>query len=63
MKYHGSCPTCGAPGSVEHRNHSDDAGEHGTRSELLFARVLNGTPWREKPSSPPRHRDDNVPFD
>jgi hypothetical protein len=63
MSYPIVCPSCGAVQIDDRRSSGKDAAQTQGQSGTTFARILNGTPWKQKPMAPPRHRDDVVPYD
>jgi hypothetical protein len=63
MSYPLVCPDCGSTRLESHLVHGKEAATAKPRTDVDFARVLNGHQWREKPIAPPRYRDDVVPND
>jgi hypothetical protein len=62
MSYEFTCPDCGSTRQGHHHDGTDAVSRTSER-DVNFARVLNGTQWREKPEVAPQYRDDVVPND
>jgi predicted nucleic acid-binding Zn-ribbon protein len=62
MSYTHTCPECGS-NRLDHHHGSDVAASHTSERDVRFAQVLNGSQWRQRPDTDPRHRDDIVPND
>ena len=62
MSYTQTCPECGSI-RMDHHHGGDEATSQKSQRDVRFAKVLNGSHWRQKPVAPPHYRDDIVPND